>query len=330
MKRIMRRASRIITAVVLLVSLMAPQAFADATVDMSGGDNVKGGDTFYVAVTFGGGDVGRVDAQLTYDTNKLSYISGGTSSGDVGYVNLNKAGSGGSVTFNIKFQALKDGQTTLSLTTYEMYDLNEQYMSDTPSTSRTITINGNAADAQVITQETSPDKPVEETEPVGVDEMEPRDGAGSNVTVILIISALVLVLLIVIISIVLAKKKKNDKNNKDNKNNKTGSVPPGEQANAGHRTDYDDADFADRYAEQDMNYGQYNGRVGRSGRPLDPEFSDDKKDKAWLDELMGSGNVDRHRDYSKTARRKANEETEVFSDWNLDNTSDDYDDIDKW
>lgn len=321
MKRIMRRVSRIITAVVLLVSLMAPQAFADATVDMSGGDNVKGGDTFYVAVTFGGGDVGRVDAQLTYDTNKLSYISGGTSSGDVGYVNLNKAGSGGSVTFNIKFQALKDGQTTLSLTTYEMYDLNEQYMSDTPSTSRTITINGNAADAQVITQETSPDKPVEATEPVGVDEMEPRDGAGSNVTVILIILALVLVLLIVIISIVLAKKKKNDK---------TDSVPPGEQANARYRTEYDDAEFADRYAEQDMNYDQYNGRVGRSGRPLDSEFSDDKKDKAWLDELMGSGNVDRHRDYSKTARRKAKEETEVFSDWNLDNQSDDYDDIDKW
>lgn len=294
--------------IVLVVSLMMVMPFitvqsnAASSVVISAPDNISGGDTFSVNVIFNGDNIGRVSAGLSYDTDQLTYISGGSSQENSGYVDLNLAGTGEAIAFSLKFQAVKDGQTSLDVETHELYDLDEKYVLERPSASKTITINGSAADNQVVTKETSPDKPVEATEPVGVDEMQPKDNNesnGSNVTVILIISALILVLLIVVISVVLAKKKKNDKNNKNNKNNKNGSVPN-------------------------------NGRVGRSGRPLDPEFSDDKKDKAWLDELMGSSNVDRHRDYSKTARRKANEETEVFSDWNLDNQSDDYEDIDKW
>lgn len=299
MRIISKKIIILIVSLMLVMSFITVQSNAASSVVISAPDNINGGDTFSVNVIFNGDNIGRVSAGLSYDTDQLTYISGGSSNENSGYVDLNLAGTGEAIAFNLKFQAIKDGQASLDVETHELYDLDEKYVSERPSASKTITINGSAADNQVVTKETSPDKPVEATEPVGVDEMNPKDdneSNGSNVTVILIILALILVLLIVVISVVLAKKKKNSKNNK---NNKTGSVPN-------------------------------NGRVGRSGRTLDPEFSDDKKDNAWLDELMGSSNVDRHRDYSKTARRKANEETEVFSDWNLDNQPDDYEDIDKW
>lgn len=184
---------------------MAPQAFAAASVTMSGGDNVKGGDTFYVAVTFGGGDVGRVDALVNYDTSKLTYISGGTSTGNAGYISLVKAGTEGSVTFNLKFQALTDGSATLKLTTYDLYDLDEMPMDEYPSATKTINIKGDAAEKDLVEYETSPEEPEEPSSLTGVDEMEEE---GSNITLILIIAAVVLVILIIVISVVLTRKKK--------------------------------------------------------------------------------------------------------------------------
>lgn len=142
---------------------MAPEVFAASSVTISGGDSVKGGDSFTVAVTFGGGSVGRVDGQLTYDTDKLTYISGGSSSGNTGYIQLKKAGIDGSVTFNIEFQAVSDGSTSLEVTTNEIYNLDEVYTGETPSASKTISISGAAAAEDLITQTTSPEEPVEAT-----------------------------------------------------------------------------------------------------------------------------------------------------------------------
>ncbi len=185
---------------------MAPQSFAAASVTMSGGDNVKGGDTFYVAVTFGGGDVGRVDALVNYDTSKLTYISGGTSTGNAGYISLAKAGTEGSVTFNLKFQALTDGSTTLKLTTYDLYNLDEMPMNEYPSASKTINIKGDAANDDLVEYETSPDEPEEPSSLTGVDEMDDEQETNS-ITWILIIGAVVLIALIIVIAVILNKKK---------------------------------------------------------------------------------------------------------------------------
>lgn len=196
----------IITAMIMAVLLMAPQSFAAASVTMSGGDNVKGGDTFYVAVTFGGGDVGRVDALVNYDTSKLTYISGGTSTGNAGYISLAKAGTEGSVTFNLKFQALTDGSTTLKLTTYDLYNLDEMPMNEYPSASKTINIKGDAANDDLVEYETSPDEPEEPSSLTGVDEMDDEQETNS-ITWILIIGAVVLIALIIVIAVILNKKK---------------------------------------------------------------------------------------------------------------------------
>lgn len=208
LERILRIVIISVVVLSMMIPVMAPEVFAASSVTISGGDSVKGGDTFTVAVTFGGGSVGRVDGQLTYDTDKLTYISGGSSSGNSGYIQLKKAGTDGSVVFNLEFQAVSDGSTTLEVTTNEIYDLDEVYLGETPSASKTVSISGKAASEELITQTTSPDEPVAETELIGVDE-KPEDEAGGalGMNLILIIIAVVLVVLIVIIAIVLKKKK---------------------------------------------------------------------------------------------------------------------------
>ena len=108
-ERLLRFLIALVVVFSLAIPVISPGVFAASSVSISGGDNVKGGDTFNVAVTFSGGDVGRVDAQMTYDTDQLTYISGGTSKGNTGYIQLKSAGTEGAIVFNIKFQAISDG-----------------------------------------------------------------------------------------------------------------------------------------------------------------------------------------------------------------------------
>lgn len=311
MKRLLKRLVLTSAMVVMMVMLMASQVFGAASVTISGGDNVKGGDTFYVAVTFGGGEVGRVDAQMAYDTNKLTYISGGTSTGNAGYINLSKAGTDGSITFNIKFQALTDGSAELSLTTLNLYNLDEMPMNEYPSASKTINISGNAQEEQIVTQETSPEAPVEPETLAGVDVREDEgSGVGSVATVILIVSAVILIILIIIISIILAKKKK-------------GKAPVSAKSRVAHEAD----DYYD--------YRQSRQQPQRSNQPQPQNVESyqephQKNDAYWMDDLMGSGNMDRQNDHRKTYRKRAKEETELFDDWDLNYKDDDGDDIEKW
>ena len=102
---------------------------------------------------------------------------------------------------DIEFQALDEGDTVLQVATREMYDLNEVYMSETPSASKTISISGSAASQQIITQTSSPDQPVAETELKGVDE-KPDEGI-SGKTLFMVIIIAVPIVLIIIIAIIL-------------------------------------------------------------------------------------------------------------------------------
>ena len=204
---------RFIIALVVVISLaipgISPRVFAASEVSVSGGDNVKGGDTFTVAVTFGGGNVGRVDAQMTYDTDQLTYISGGTSKGNTGYIQLKSAGTEGAIVFNIKFQAISDGEATVKVTTNEMYDFDEMPM-DTPSTSKVIKIQGSASQEQLITEPADEELPEEDTVTIGVDELteEDVDSADFNITTVLIVGAAIIVLLIIIIAVIINNNKK--------------------------------------------------------------------------------------------------------------------------
>lgn len=209
MKKVIKKLTTIIVAAAMLLPLVTYHASAESSVLINSVDKIKGGDTFTITITYDGSNIGRVDAGLNYDTDKLAYVSGGSNDGNSGYVHLNLAGTGEAITFNLKFQAIQEGETDVSVETYEMYDLDERYISETPSASKTISVKGNASNDQIIKQETSPDTPVEPTSLKGVDEMDDsKETAGANIATIFIIASVILVALIIVVAVVLARKKK--------------------------------------------------------------------------------------------------------------------------
>jgi len=197
---ILKRLAVMILALMVIIPSASPVSAA-TSVDIAGGDEVTGGETFTVTVTYSGDEVGRVVAGMTYDTSMLTYISGGSSAGNTGYISLKNAGTGEALSFQIKFQALKEGETTVTVTTRELYDLAEQYL-DNPSASKNITISGNAAEDEMV----APEMPEEEDvtpDSIGVDEKEDQ----TNFTMVLAIGAAVVAVLIVLIAVLIRRKK---------------------------------------------------------------------------------------------------------------------------
>lgn len=205
--KILRKAIAFVVVMALTIPLIAPGVFAASSVNINCSDNVKGGETFTIAVVFSGGDVGRVDAQMTYDTDDLTYISGGTSKGNTGYIQLKSAGTEGAIVFNLKFQAITDGNAEVQVTTNEMYDLDERTMG-TPSAYKTIVVQGDASSDEIVTEPPDEEQPDEEQTLMGVDEKtEEEEEPVVSDTVILIASA-ALALFIIVICILLGRRKK--------------------------------------------------------------------------------------------------------------------------
>lgn len=206
-EKILRKAIAFVVVMALTIPLIAPGVFAASSVSINCSDSIEGGETFTMAVVFSGGDVGRVDAQMLYDTDDITYISGGTSKGDTGYVQLKRAGTEGAIVFNLKFQALTDGDTEVQVTTNEMYDLDERAMG-TPSAYKTITVMGDASEDQVVTEPPDEEEPEEASSLMGVDEKtEDEEEPVVSDTVILIASA-ALAIFIIVICILLGRRKK--------------------------------------------------------------------------------------------------------------------------
>lgn len=338
---ILRKMIITVMVLALLIPIISPEVFAASSVTISGGDNVKGGDTFTVAVTFGGGDIGRVDASMTYDTEMLTYISGGSSTGNTGYIQLKEAGTDGSITFNIKFQALTEGSASLQVTTSEMYDMNEVYMSEKPSASKTVSISGSAASEQVITQTTSPDQPVAETELIGVDEKpdgESGEGAaaGSGKTLLMIAIIAIPIILIIIIAIILAKKKAAGKASKANEagtarrddtsagmeTEPTAGVENGDGAEiefGGYRSaeSPDLSNSATASYDSGFNYDSRRGEFFDEHDEGDKVYGNDRCDfrsRHLRHEAEPSTRKEKAKQ-KRSIKKKASEETENWSDW---------------
>lgn len=201
-KMVFRRLAIMMLAVMIIVPIMSVPSAAASSVSITGGDNVNGGDTFTVTVTYSGDSVGRVAANMTYDKSMLTYISGGSSIGNNGYIELKNAGTGEDITFQLKFQALKSGSTVLRVETSEMYDLDEQYMSVPAVSSKNVTISGDAVEDEII-EETTAEEDNYEVDLIAVDEKE----APVNYTLVLVIGAVLAAILVIIIAIVIRKKK---------------------------------------------------------------------------------------------------------------------------
>lgn len=136
--RIRMIAVMVMTAVLLLPVIVLA---ADTNVSISGGSQVKEGETTTVTVTYTGDSLGFVDGELRYDSDSLEYLSGGSSQGNTGLVQLKRWSddASGVITFSLKFRGLREGTVNLNLKTYETQNLDGIGMSR-PSANQSVEV----------------------------------------------------------------------------------------------------------------------------------------------------------------------------------------------
>lgn len=226
MKHMIKR----ITAVLLLSALLCPvcpaavSGASGASVSMSGDRNVKAGEVLTVTITYRGSSLGYVNGHLTYDTDQLEYLSGGSSQGNAGLVQLKAYAddAGGRLSFPVKFRAVGSGSVVLNLETLESQNLDGDQDMGTPSASMSVKVaeGASAATAAPSKEQTSDRKETQESarseNPSEYDGSAADEGEASaktedksSVPVIpLLAGAAVLAAAVVIIIVALVRKKK--------------------------------------------------------------------------------------------------------------------------
>ncbi|MBQ0079193.1 MAG: hypothetical protein KBS66_04775 [Eubacterium sp.] len=220
MFKVLRHIVRILALVAIIITIgpmSALQADAGSVINIDTKTSVNVGDTFTVTVSFKGNDVGRVDGQMTYDSSVVSYISGGSSKGDSGYVQLSDAGTGEPIKFNLKFKAVGPGSSKMAVSTNGIYNFDEEFI-DAPASSKSVTVNGEAEETTEATEET---EAIEETDvTVVTDPVVPEEEEDSFLNVLgnplyMIFALAAGVILIMLIVMILVSK-----NNKKGKHSK--------------------------------------------------------------------------------------------------------------
>ncbi|MBR6822384.1 MAG: hypothetical protein IKM87_04375 [Clostridia bacterium] len=120
---IMKRNSKCILLLAIIFGMLMNiiPAYAAGSVSIKASSPVHIGDTFTATITFSGGDqyVAAVEAKLSYDSDKLKYVS---SSGD-GEINIDKKNilldtgspSKKTLSIKIKFKALAEGEASIGV-----------------------------------------------------------------------------------------------------------------------------------------------------------------------------------------------------------------------
>ena len=176
----MKRIRNILTAVILLVMMFPAVAFAaGANVSMTGG-TVKVGEIITVTVTYRGNALGYVNGMLSYDNSKLQYLSGGSSQGDAGLVELKSYAdnAGGKLSFRVKFKAVSSGAVALNLETLETQNLDGDQSLGTPSAGSSVQIA--ASQEETVTTATSEEETTESARPTQQEASSQQGPASGN------------------------------------------------------------------------------------------------------------------------------------------------------
>ncbi|WP_269477604.1 hypothetical protein [Hominibacterium faecale] len=205
----MKKTFRIWTAVMVLFALLVPSTVfaASSSVSISGG-SAQVGKTLTVTVTYKGSSLGYVNGHLTYDNSKLEYVSGGSSQGDAGLVELKSyAGdASGKISFNVKFKAKASGNVKLSLETLETQNLDGDQSLGNPSADSTVKITGAKATTEATkestTEETTAAETTQPTSSAAADEstmdqaqQKDSEGSGINYPLLIAIAAVIIILI---------------------------------------------------------------------------------------------------------------------------------------
>lgn len=178
----MKRIRNILTAVILLVLLFpAAVSAAGANVSVTGG-TAKVGETVTITVTYRGNTLGYVNGMLSYDNSKLQYLSGGSSQGDAGLVELKSYAdnAGGKLSFRIKFKAVGSGAVDLSLETLETQNLDGDQSLGTPSAGSSVQIAASQETEETETTATSEEETTESARPTQQEASSQQGPASGN------------------------------------------------------------------------------------------------------------------------------------------------------
>lgn len=148
MKRLARH-----LAVIMVIAIIAMPIHvyaADSKVSISGGKTAAVGSTVTVTVVYSGNSIGFVNGQMTYDNSKLEYISGGTSQGDAGLVQLKtySTDATGKIIFKIRFKAVGAGKQNLNVSTIETQNIDGDQSMGAPSAKMAFTVTNATAGTQ--------------------------------------------------------------------------------------------------------------------------------------------------------------------------------------
>ncbi|NBI64419.1 hypothetical protein D3Z38_15525 [Clostridiales bacterium] len=215
----MKKRIRLCVAAMFLLSAMIPAAVfgASSSVSISGSGSADVGKTVTVTVTYKGSSLGYVNGQLTYDNSKLQYLSGGSSQGDAGLVELKAYAddASGKLSFHVKFKAVDAGNTGLNLETLETQNLDGDQDMGQPSASKTVNVKAAPTTAEAedstteeTTEETTQAATAAPTETAPIDEQAQAERQESEETSYLPVVGIGAVILILIIAVVIGLKKK--------------------------------------------------------------------------------------------------------------------------
>ena len=208
---------KIITVLILCIITALPQSVFAASLNLNAecSSNISAGENFTVAVKYSSDYLDSIKGSVSYDTDCLEYISGGSSAGDGGIIKLRGSSDDGkTITFDLKFKALKTGTASVAISTEEAYDLDGKAM-NTPYVTKNITIeaafSGEVTDNTENTDKSSIDKSSNDKN--AVDTAENNISQEYRNSVLLAVSAGIIAAALVIVCIIAGVKKK--KRNRD-------------------------------------------------------------------------------------------------------------------
>lgn len=204
----------------ILASAMAMTSFA-ADLNISCDKDIKAGDTFELIVEYSDENLDLVRGTIEYDDEMLQYVSGGSSEGSGGIVAIDSHSEDGSkVAEVILFEALKDGQTNVKVTTEECYDLDGNMLNNPWSENKIIISKADAekdkekADAEAKAKEKAEAeaeaKAQAEAEKEAYEKAQLEQQKVKNNMIQIIFIAITAVLLVVALIIRSKKRKKNN------------------------------------------------------------------------------------------------------------------------
>ena len=206
----MKKKSLAILLICVFVLTTSVALAASIKCEVTTGKISEDSNSIVVTVRYSSDDLARVDANLEYDVSELEYMGGGNSIGNGGVVIIKDVSDDGQNIYSeLEFKPVKTGQATITLTTNEAYDFNENYI-DVEGSNQTITINTETEAKPDTDTDTVPEIDVEPgTNPdeIITDDVKVEDVEKNGKKVVYVFGGIIAFATLILSGLIIAKKR---------------------------------------------------------------------------------------------------------------------------